>query len=292
MASILRSVGRGAVNRHDDVARIQALLNDAVYGVSLKPDGKIGITTIGAIDYFQAHVLKTKATGIIRPDDAAVTVLENRAVAPLCEQESIDLPSGGSTAALAAADFASAAKELGCDVAAIQAVTEVESKGDGFFPSNRPKILFEAHIFSKRTFHVYDSTFPDISSKKWNKGLYKGGEAEYDRLTKAMALDRVAALQSASWGMFQIMGFNAKACGFGTVEDMVAAMFESQSKQLEAFVKFIKSSKLVSSIKSKDWKAFAVGYNGPAYADNKYDIKLANAYAKFSKSASKQAAKL
>jgi hypothetical protein len=32
-----------------------------------------------------------------------------------------------------------------------------------------------------------------------------------------------------------------------------------------------------------NWAAFAKGYNGPGYAKNAYDVKLAQAYAKFEK---------
>ncbi|NBT89135.1 MAG: DUF3380 domain-containing protein, partial [Flavobacteriaceae bacterium] len=34
-------------------------------------------------------------------------------------------------------------------------------------------------------------------------------------------------------------------------------------------------------LKAKDWAGFAKGYNGPAYAKNAYDTKLAGAYANF-----------
>ncbi|WP_262919099.1 N-acetylmuramidase family protein [Niabella hibiscisoli] len=44
-------------------------------------------------------------------------------------------------------DFQDAARQLNCEVAAIKAVAEVESKGDGFLPTGEPKILFERHIF-------------------------------------------------------------------------------------------------------------------------------------------------
>lgn len=50
---------------------------------------------IGAIDGFQMHVPRIKAAGIIRPDDAAMTVLELRATAPLCEQETVDASVAG-----------------------------------------------------------------------------------------------------------------------------------------------------------------------------------------------------
>ncbi|AZA64465.1 DUF3380 domain-containing protein [Chryseobacterium carnipullorum] len=48
-------------------------------------------------------------------------------------------------------DYINAAKELGCEVAAIKAVAEVESRGSGFLSSGEPKILFERHRFYKYT---------------------------------------------------------------------------------------------------------------------------------------------
>ena len=39
---------------------------------------------------------------------------------------------------------------------------------------------------------------------------------------------------------------------------------------------------LVDPLRSRDWAAFARGYNGPAYAKNRYDQNLAGAYARYS----------
>ena len=116
----------------------------------------------------------------------------------------------------------------------------------------------------------------------WNRSLYKGGAREWDRINEAIALDRGAALQSASWGLFQIMGANYKACGFTSVDDFVAAMEKSEGDQLKAFVGFIRTNKLDGYLRSLNWAAFAKGYNGPGYAKNQYDAKLAAAYKKFS----------
>jgi hypothetical protein len=82
---------------------------------------------------------------------------------------------------------------------------------------------------------------------------------------------------SASYGAFQICGFNAGACGFGDVEVFVEAM-KTEQGQLEAFVAFIKSSGLADELQRKDWKGFARIYNGPSYSANAYDVKIANAY--------------
>src|SRR5687767_4373955 len=100
---------------------------------------------------------------------------------------------------LSDADIATAAAELGVEPALIAAVAEVESAGAGFLRDKRPKILFEAHIFSRRTGHRYDGSHPNISSPTWNRALYgASGAHQYERLHEAIALDRKAALESAS----------------------------------------------------------------------------------------------
>jgi hypothetical protein len=181
----------------------------------------------------------------------------------------------GNPAPLTTADHERAAKAIGCAVAAIRAVAEVESRG-GFLADGRPKILFERHIFSRLTNRRFDTGHPAIANPA--PGGYRGGPAEYDRLAQAIALDRPAALKSASWGAFQIMGFNHNLAGFTDVEIFVKAMVSGQGAQLDAFARFIKASSLGDELIRKDWPGFARGYNGPDYAKNKYDIKLAAAF--------------
>lgn len=170
-----------------------------------------------------------------------------------------------------------AAKKLGCAVAAVRAVIDVESRG-GFLPDGRPKILFERHYFSRLTKGVHDSKHPDISNRQW--GGYKGGAAEYDRLHRAIALNRDAALRSASWGAFQIMGDNCKiaGCTSNKVEEFVASMVAGEPEQLDAFVSFVTNNHLDDELRRLDWVGFARGYNGLGYKKNKYDEKLAAAY--------------
>jgi hypothetical protein len=169
-----------------------------------------------------------------------------------------------------------AAKAIGCAVAAVRAVIDVESRG-GFLADGRPKILFERHYFCRLTGGNYNEANPDISSTR--PGGYRGGAAEYERLLKAINLDRDAALRSASWGAFQIMGDNFKAAGFASVEAFVKAMVAGEPEQLDAFVKFVKKSNLDDELRRLDWAGFARGYNGPAFRENHYDTKLASAYA-------------
>jgi len=170
------------------------------------------------------------------------------------------------------------ADRLQCDVAAVLAVAEVESGGRKDLPDGRPQILFEAHWFSRLTRGVYDRTHPAISSPTWNRALYRGGAAEYDRLDEARALDETAALQSASWGAFQIMGFNHRACGFRTVQGFVKAIQGPDDNDMEAFMAFVHSNPAMHlALRANDWTTFARLYNGPG-AVASYSGRIADAY--------------
>lgn len=176
-------------------------------------------------------------------------------------------------------DYRRAAAMLGCEAAAIQAVADVESGGKaGFLPDGRPKILFESHVFSKLTALQYDAAHPDISTPTWTRN-YIGGAGEYTRLGRAMQLDKEAALKAASWGKFQILGVNHLRVGFNTVEEFVAAQKRSEQDHLAAFVQFILSHDLSDELRERRWADFARRYNGARFAENRYDEKMASAYA-------------
>lgn len=182
-------------------------------------------------------------------------------------------------------DLIKAAKDLGVEVAVIKAVRDVEAKGTGF-KDEWPVILFERHIFWKQLKkHGKDPSElrhgnEDILSAK--PGNYAGGIKEHGRLDRAKTIDIDAALESASWGMFQIMGFHWQQLGYSSVKQFVKHMHRSEGDHLSAFVKFIKSENLTSFLRIKDWAGFARRYNGKDYKKNKYDTKLASAYVKFS----------
>ena len=79
--------------------------------------------------------------------------------------------------------------------------------------------------------------------------------------------------------MFQILGENHVAAGFGTVVDYVRAMCQTEGDHLKAFVKFIQASAgMHAALRNHDWATFARQYNGPAFHKNNYDIRLADAY--------------
>jgi hypothetical protein len=176
------------------------------------------------------------------------------------------------------ADIADAATALWCEIAAVRAVLDVEASGNGFLEDGRPKILFEAHHFSRLTGGRYDASHPDLSAPAWNPDLYEGGAGEHDRLRRAMELDAKAALMSASWGLFQIMGFNHDLCGFERVEAFVEAQTRHEGRHLMAFVRYCRARGLDRALREHAWTAFARAYNGPAYADHGYHRRLRQAY--------------
>jgi len=187
---------------------------------------------------------------------------------------------------LGAEDLRRAAATLDVKLAAVRAVNEVESQGPGFLPDGRPVILFERHIMYRQlraAGHDADQLarqYPNIVNPV--RGGYMGKAAEHMRLAQAAGLDQACALASASWGMFQIMGFNYALCGFTDVDAFTRAQCSGADGQLESFSRFIARDRFLIPLRTHDWAKFAEGYNGPAYAKNQYDKKLATAFAAFS----------
>lgn len=180
----------------------------------------------------------------------------------------------------------------GLDVAGVLAVAEVESAGrSGFQKTGLLTVLFEAHIFyaelKKAGLNpdVLITKHPNIISATWNRKLYKGGDHENVRLAEAIKIHE-RARECDSYGMFQIMGFNHKVCGFNTVKEFVESLETGQEAHLDAFLKFVDANpQRMKALKAKDWATFARLYNGPRYAENQYDTNLARAYEKHNKMA-------
>ena len=167
-----------------------------------------------------------------------------------------------------------ALSDLDADAADLWAVINVETSGCGFFSDRSVKILFERHIFHRETNGAFDAQAPALSNPQQG-GYGEGGTAQYKRLKDAMALNEDAALRSTSWGLGQVMGFNASAVGFPDARAMVSAFVPSESAQVKAMARFIRHSGLAGALRSHDWVRFARGYNGSNFAINRYDTRLA-----------------
>src|SRR5947209_178868 len=127
--------------------------------------------------------------------------------------------------ALSADGLNSASAKIGVHAPEIWTVLGVETSGCGYLPDRRPQILFERHIFHQLTNGKYD----DRGISHPTPGGYgRRGAPQYHRLTRAISKDRASALQSASWGIGQILGTNYARAGFQNVEDLIAAMSDSE----------------------------------------------------------------
>jgi hypothetical protein len=226
----------------------------------------------------QLAVLPSRTSEQVRL--AILDVGRRRSVAPLLSMP-IDvtgtLPSPRSIPPpLADADYEGAARRQRLEVAAIKAVGMVESAGAGFDSQGRPKILFEAHHFGPRTQNRFATTHPHLSltAREWRGSRRYYGWDQYQRLQEALLLDIDAALMAASWGKFQIMGFNHN--GWQDVRSFVRAMYQSEGNHLQAFEAYCNDNHLMAFIRAKDWLAFARGYNG--IGQEGYDRRMRDAY--------------
>jgi hypothetical protein len=183
----------------------------------------------------------------------------------------------GTASALSTAGLNQTVERLGVDLPTVWALLSVETSGCGYLPDRRPTILYERHLFHKLT----QGRFADGDISAPTAGGYgRLGESQYDRLNRAAALNRDAALKATSWGLGQVLGRNFKEAGYQNVEDMVVQMVASEDQQLSAVCGFIESNKLSAALRKRDWAGFASRYNGPAYKKNKYDVRLSAEYEK------------
>jgi len=250
------------------VRDLQAALNRS--GAELYVDGDFGPVTEAAVIEFQRRV------GLVVDGIAG-------------SKTQLALAVGDCRCLLKESDLISAAARLGVELATIKAVNEVESRGSGFFAPGKPAILFERHIMRRRLLLIegdedlngrvaqLERDYPALVNSR--PGGYAGGLAEYPRLARAKMLEHDAAIESASWGLFQIMGFHWSALGYASAQAFEQAMQASEANHLDAFVRFIEADPtLHKALKGRKWAAFARIYNGPSYARNLYDVKLARAY--------------
>ncbi len=181
------------------------------------------------------------------------------------------------------------ADSTGIELASLLAIAEVESVGTAYWMvkgKKLPAIRFEGHYFYRKLKGV-------VRDKAVSAGLAspKAGaisnprsyEARYALLERASAIDWDAAHESTSWGVGQVMGDKWKLLGYKGIADFVKVATSGLEGQVEIMARFIKTNGLNKYLINKDWKAFARAYNGPGYAANRYDKKIASAYEHYAK---------
>lgn len=185
------------------------------------------------------------------------------------------------------ADLIKVAIENNIELAVIKAIKFVESGCKGI-QNGIPTMLFEGHIFWQRLKsrgispynHIAGNS--DILYQKWTKKYYTGNnQKEYNKLQRAIRINEEAAYESASYGLFQIMGENYRMCGYQSAKEFFQALCKNEDNHLYSFINFIKNRRIIPYLQTKNWRKIAYYYNGALYAQNNYHIKLEQAYNKY-----------
>lgn len=284
-------------NKDPWISKIQRAINEIIHS-NLLTDGEFGEKTKLALQDWQLF-FQLEPTGIYAGKTAEI------------------LDAYINKRFLMEADYVAAAAKLKVSVPMVKSVTEVEARGEGFLVSGRPIALFERHIFYREMNKRIDvgsdtylkellsnlklTSFKGQDPKGFLKsyllnnfstiyypnpggyeGTVKGVEREYKRLELAKTIDNEAAICSASYGLFQIMGFNYKASGYSSASEMYEDCSKGERNQLGAFCNFVLSdNRLITAMRKEDMLSFALAYNGPAQKG--YDVRLQAALNKWKK---------
>ena len=256
------------------VVELQKLLvKNGMTGKNKKPlsvDGDFGESTEFAVMQFQ-KLKNLKVDGLA--GDSTLKTLRGDDTSKLLKES----------------DLVAGAKRLGVSVNVIKAIAEVETQGAGFLDNGRPKILFERHRmyfyliqkFGKTKANEFMANYPSIVNNK--TGNYLGGSAEYTRLSIAKQIDVECALQSASWGRFQLMGENWKTLGYVSAQEFVSQHEQNEGLQFEAFLRYCETKsgviddeswKLIDALREENWHVVFSLYNGRNYKKLGYDSKF------------------
>lgn len=156
----------------------------------------------------------------------------------------------------------------------VAAIIEVESGGKGFNPDGSLKIRFEAHIFKSELKNdpLFDQHFRLPASDRYNAeyfhdGLWKKIHAsqgdEYRAFVIAQRLNDNATHRSTSFGVGQIMGFNALRVGYSSAKAMAESFWKGEPSQYAAlFNYFLTDAALLTAMRNKDWRRVVQLYNG------------------------------
>lgn len=199
--------------------------------------------------------------------------------------------------------IAGIAISISASYAAFMAFIEVESNGEGFSKKTGHLIIqFEPSYF-KKTYKDWQKSTKD---SVWLNNGVGDQTAEWKAFNDAFKLDPVAAMQSCSIGLGQVMGYHFKMLGFKTVNEMwdfakgynpITKTYNNdrgEYNQVVLIARFIAANPTLLKTLQKpkltisDFDIIAKGYNGYYYKElavkigrEPYDKTMFRAYNKF-----------
>jgi hypothetical protein len=184
-------------------------------------------------------------------------------------------------------EIAAIARNLELELEALLAIAEVESGGKGFaIVAGRPEplIRFEGHYFDRRLSAANRQRARADGLASPAAGAVANPKTQAGRwalLERACAIDARAANESVSWGIGQVMGAHWAWLGYADVHALVSEARGGVAGQVRLMARYIEKAGLAAAVRSRDWEAFARGYNGPQYRRHGYHRKIAAAYHRF-----------
>lgn len=171
--------------------------------------------------------------------------------------------------------------------AALLALVEVETSGATFEQDGRtPQLLYERHVAWRQAAKVSTAlqrafAAAGLAIPKWSRSTqYKDQGTSAKRLAliaRARGINAEVANQSASWGVGQTMGFLYPELGFPSACAMVEHMTGNLAGQIDCMLRELRNKRLIEPLNAGDYAKVARIYNGPGYAANRYDTRLADA---------------
>ncbi|MFD2236435.1 N-acetylmuramidase domain-containing protein [Aureimonas populi] len=174
----------------------------------------------------------------------------------------------------------------GVAASVLLAVALVETNAMAFAPvggRSEPLIRFEGHYFDRLLPEAPRRIARAAGLASPRAGTVRnpaGQPARWAMLERAASIDAAAAYRATSWGLGQVMGEHWKRLGFASVHAMADLARQSAKGQFILVARFLKEGALHRLLLSGDHKGFARRYNGPGFAANRYDAKIAEAHAK------------
>lgn len=175
----------------------------------------------------------------------------------------------------------SALGDLPIETSAMEAVIQVESAGRGFERDGSPRRRFEPH-------HMPSALRRRLTGRdafSWRDSERLSTRQREAMYGDALAIDAEAAHHATSYGVGQIMGFNAKLIGYRSATAMFEA-FASLEAQIAGMIAFMRRKPgVLDAIAARDWLEVGRLYNGsgqPAV----YAAKVEAAYRKITGHAS------
>ncbi|MEL7231397.1 MAG: N-acetylmuramidase domain-containing protein [Pseudomonadota bacterium] len=158
---------------------------------------------------------------------------------------------------------------LGIDKSMVRAIAVIESAEKGLTDRGFPVVRFERAYWKRyriatREAQAFDKARNSVDlNERWVQ------------FTKMHEEDPFAAVMCHSFGWAQIMGFNHRACGHEDTEGFLESMrtLQGQGRMFMAFVR--PQPQLLNAMREHNYSQVAYHYNGPRYARNRYDVKLA-----------------